>query len=165
MGSVAIHVYIHCSCVTNWYSVHVNNDIFWHIVDIVYSKGIYHCLGQDLIPWNHPWNSTSAVKASISKHGRLLSRSGGDFCTRKTLSFQPQWQGKGYLDCHHVVECSVYIGEAIAAGLAIPGLYLVYKYHQYKEEKERMRERRKITERDLQALNRKIVSTGTQCQC
>ncbi len=48
--------------------------------------------------------------------------------------------------------------KPIAAGLAIPGLYLVYKYHQYKEEKERMRDRRKITERDLAALNRKIVS-------
>ena len=47
--------------------------------------------------------------------------------------------------------------KPLAAGLAIPGLYLMYKFHEYRE-KERKRERRRFTERDLQTLNRKIVS-------
>ncbi|XP_070565953.1 uncharacterized protein [Ptychodera flava] len=40
---------------------------------------------------------------------------------------------------------------------AIPGLYLVYRYNQYRQEKqERSKDHRKITEKELQALHHKI---------
>ncbi|XP_033639953.1 mitochondrial E3 ubiquitin protein ligase 1-like [Asterias rubens] len=45
--------------------------------------------------------------------------------------------------------------KPLAAGLAIPGLYIMYKFHEYRE-KERKRERRRFTDKDLQTLNRKI---------
>ena len=64
--------------------------------------------------------------------------------------------------------------KPLAAGLAIPGLYIMYKFHEYRE-KERKRERRRFTDKDLQTLNRKIVSIGllfifisqvhTSCKC
>ncbi|XP_006824104.1 uncharacterized protein LOC100374953 [Saccoglossus kowalevskii] len=40
---------------------------------------------------------------------------------------------------------------------AIPGLYLVYRYNQYRQEKQRSKaDRRKITEKELLTLNNKI---------
>ena len=41
--------------------------------------------------------------------------------------------------------------------LAIPGMYLVYKYNQYKRQQEEQNKRR-VTEKELQHLNQKIVS-------
>ncbi len=44
--------------------------------------------------------------------------------------------------------------------LAMPGLYLVYKYNQFKRQQQE-NNRRKLAERELNNLNNKIVSTGT----
>lgn len=41
--------------------------------------------------------------------------------------------------------------------LALPGMYLFYKYNQYKR-KRRENAKRRLTERELQHLNNKIVS-------
>lgn len=41
--------------------------------------------------------------------------------------------------------------------LALPGMYLFYKYNQYKR-KRRESAKRRLTERELQHLNNKIVS-------
>lgn len=45
------------------------------------------------------------------------------------------------------------------AALAAPGMYLVYKYNQYRRQVQE-NNRRKVTERELQHLNHKIVSTS-----
>ena len=42
--------------------------------------------------------------------------------------------------------------------LAMPGLYLVYKYNQFKRQQQE-NNRRKLAERELNNLNNKIVST------
>lgn len=42
--------------------------------------------------------------------------------------------------------------------LALPGMYLFYKYNQYKR-KRRESAKRRLTERELQHLNSKIVSS------
>ncbi|EFA08913.1 hypothetical protein TcasGA2_TC006618 [Tribolium castaneum] len=42
--------------------------------------------------------------------------------------------------------------------LALPGMYLFYKYNQYKRRRKENAKRR-LTERELQHLNNKIVST------
>ena len=41
--------------------------------------------------------------------------------------------------------------------LAVPGMYLVYKYSQYKRQQQET-SRRRVTEKELQNLNQKIVS-------
>lgn len=41
--------------------------------------------------------------------------------------------------------------------LALPGMYLFYKYNQYKQQQQEQ-SRRKVTERELAHLNHKIVS-------
>lgn len=43
--------------------------------------------------------------------------------------------------------------------LALPGMYLFYKYNQYKQQQQEQ-SRRKVTERELAHLNHKIVSGG-----
>lgn len=42
--------------------------------------------------------------------------------------------------------------------LALPGMYLSYKYSQYRREQREL-SRRRVTERELQHLHHKIVST------
>lgn len=42
--------------------------------------------------------------------------------------------------------------------LALPGMYLVYKYNEYKRQRQEQH-RRKVTERELDHLNHKIVSS------
>ena len=44
------------------------------------------------------------------------------------------------------------------ATIAVPGMYLVYKYNQFKRQQQET-SRRKVTEKELQSLNQKIVST------
>lgn len=44
--------------------------------------------------------------------------------------------------------------------LALPGMYLFYKYSQYRREQREL-SRRRITERELQHLHHKIVSAVT----
>ncbi|KAL1464550.1 hypothetical protein WDU94_004183 [Cyamophila willieti] len=41
--------------------------------------------------------------------------------------------------------------------LALPGMYLFYKYNQYKRQQQEQN-KRKVTERELDHLNQKIVS-------
>ncbi|XP_033120067.1 mitochondrial ubiquitin ligase activator of NFKB 1-like [Anneissia japonica] len=41
-------------------------------------------------------------------------------------------------------------------GLAIPGIYLVYRYQQLRRSEKDKKEKRKITEKELDILNRKI---------
>uniref|UniRef100_T1JAK4 Uncharacterized protein n=1 Tax=Strigamia maritima TaxID=126957 RepID=T1JAK4_STRMM len=41
--------------------------------------------------------------------------------------------------------------------LALPGMYLVYKYNQYKRQRQEQN-KRKVTEKELAHLNHKIVS-------
>lgn len=43
--------------------------------------------------------------------------------------------------------------------LALPGMYLYYKYNQYKRQQQEQT-RRKVTERELAHLNHKIVSSS-----
>jgi hypothetical protein len=46
--------------------------------------------------------------------------------------------------------------------LALPGMYLFYKYSQYRREQREL-SRRRITERELQHLHHKIVSVLLSC--
>lgn len=45
--------------------------------------------------------------------------------------------------------------------LALPGMYLLYKYNQYRQQQMETA-RRRVTERELMHLNTKIVSTFLQ---
>jgi len=46
--------------------------------------------------------------------------------------------------------------------LALPGMYLFYKYSQYRREQREL-SRRRVTERELQHLHHKIVSEASAC--